>query len=113
MVVSQEQIQKELGKGKPYIIAILKKGKKFVLDKAQAESMRAKHFEHLFQLRAEGKVSVIFGTRENGEVRSIELFQLSDRSEVERLVSEDPAVQAEHFAFELLQMTGLPGDMVK
>ncbi len=75
--------------------------------------MRAKHFEHLFQLRAEGKVTVVFGTRENGEIRTIELFQSPDKAEVERLVKGDPAVEAEHFSFELLQMTGLPGDTVK
>ena len=113
MAVTQEQIQKELGKGKPYIVAILRRGKKFITDKAQAEAMRAKHFAHLFQLRAEGKVTVIFGTRENGEIRTIELFQSPDKAEVERLVKGDPAVEAEHFSFELLQMTGLPGDTVK
>jgi len=113
MAVTQEQIKKELSAGKPYVVAILTKGDKFIMDKAGAEVMRARHFEHLFQLRAEGKVSVIFGTRENGEMRAIELFLLSDKAEVERLVNGDPAVQAGHFAFELHAVTGLPGDAVK
>ena len=113
MAVTQEQIRQELAKGKPYIVVLLKKGKKFITDKAQAEAMRGKHFDHLFQLRAEGKVIVLFGTRENGEIRSIEVFVSTDKPEVERLVNEDPAVQAGHFSFELLQMTGLPGDIVK
>ena len=112
MAVTREQIQKELGAGKPYIVAILRRGKKFITDKTEAEAMRAKHFAHLFQLRAEGKVSVVFGTRENGEIRTIELFRLSDKVEVEQLVKGDPAVHAEHFSFELLQVTGLPGDTV-
>ena len=113
MAITQEQVKQELSKGKPYIVAMLKKGPKFILDKAQAEAMRGKHFEHLFQLRAEGKVIVLFGTRENGEIRSLEVFVSTDKSEVERLVGEDPAVQAGHFSFELLQMTGLPGDTLK
>ena len=113
MAVTQEQIKKELSAGKPYVVAVLTRGEKFITDKAGAEAMRAKHFEHLFQLRAEGKVSVVFGTRENGELRTIELFLLSDKAEVERLVKADPAVQADHFAYELHAVTGLPGDMVK
>ena len=113
MAVTQEQIQKELGRGKPYIVAILRKGKKFITDKTQAEAMRARHFEHLFQLRAEGKVSVVFGTRENTEMRTIELLQSPDKAEVEQLAKGDPAAEAEHFSFELLQVTRLPGDTVK
>jgi len=75
--------------------------------------MRVRHFEHLFQLRAEGKASVVFGTRENCEIRTIELFLSSDKAKVERLLKSDPAVEAGHFAFELHAMTGLPGDTVK
>ena len=112
-MTSPEPFQQQLAKGKPYVVVFLTKGKNFILDKEEAEAMRAKHFKHVFELRAQGKVSVMFGTRENGFIRSIEVFNSSDKAEVERLVAQDPGVQAGHFAYEVHLMTGLPGDKVE
>lgn len=112
-MMTQQSIQEQLSKGKPYTVVFLTKGKKFILDKDKAEAMRNQHFGHLFQMRSENKVLVTFGTRENGFVRSIEVYASSDTSEVERLVKQDPGVVAEHFAYEIHLMTGLPGDMLR
>ena len=112
-MITAEFIGQELSRAIPYTIVFLTRGSKFVTDEAEAAKLRQKHFEHVFQLRAEGIVIMMFGTREDGELRTIEVFATADVAEVERLVKQDPGVQAGHFAYAIHQMVGIKGDTLK
>ena len=109
-MITADFISQELGKAIPYTIVFLTRGKNFVTDEIEAAKLREKHFEHVFQLRADGIVIMMFGTREDGDLRTIEVFATADVAEVERLVKQDPGVAAGHFGYAIHKMVGIKGD---
>ena len=100
-MITADLIERELAKAKPYTVLFLTRGANFVTGKAQADAIRQKHFGYAFQLKADGIILMIFGTREDGLLRTIEVFATVDRAEAERLVQQDPGVQAGHFGYEI------------
>jgi hypothetical protein len=97
----------------PYTIVFLTRGKNFVTDETEAAKLRQRHFEDVFQLRAEGIVIMMLGTREDGDLRTIEVCATADVAEVERPVKQDSGVAAGHFGDAIHQAVGIKGDTLK
>lgn len=87
-----------------------------VLLKARAESSETdvrpvvwEHGRRNFELRAQGLLAIVCPVTDESELRGIGIFDASP-AETERIMSEDPAVKAGIFTYEVHSVRSFPGD---
>jgi uncharacterized protein len=108
--VTDEYIQKEISRGKQYFFVLLKRGNTQALDSLATAQIQQKHLQHLFTLKQEGKLPIFGPFMEDGDLRGICIFNSADKSEVIKLVEEDPFVKSGRLIYEIHPWFSLPGD---
>lgn len=98
----------QLQKTKPYTIVILHK-----TSKAEAGPVAARviweHGRRNFQLRRDGKLSVVCPVRDESDVSGVGIFSC-DLEETRKIMDGDPAVQAGFITYETHSTRSFPGD---
>ncbi len=105
--ITDEFMREMLTKTKPYCVVILKSGPKW--GGRDDQKIIWEHGRRNFELRAEGKLSIVCPTTGESEVRGIGIFN-TDPEETKRIMENDPGVMAGIFVFELYPCRSFPGD---
>ena len=105
--VDEAYIQKELSTARAYTIVLYKKGPNPAGPDLKA--MQMNHLKYLFTLKEQGKISVFGPLTDNGDIRGIGIFNLTDVKEVEKLLNDDELVKSGHMIYEIHPWFGVPG----
>lgn len=108
--ITDEYIMHQVSKGMQYTLVLLKKGSKDDQNQEEANKILMAHLHHLFKLKIEGKMLLAGPIDEDGELRGICIYNLTDKEEVKKYVEEDPAVKSGRLSYEIYPWFGIPGD---
>jgi uncharacterized protein YciI len=78
-------------------------------DEATAERIQTAHLAHLFQLEAEGKLTMFGPVLDADDLLGIGVITVPSRAEAEALIADDPAVLAGRLVLEVRPFFTLPG----
>jgi hypothetical protein len=92
---------------RPYTMVILKAGPNFSMSGAQ--KIIWEHGRRNLSMRAAGLMSMIFPVDDGGEVCGVGIFN-ADPEAIQRIMAQDPAVQAGIFTFGVHPTRSFPGD---
>jgi len=105
------KLQEILAKGKQYTLVFLKKGPHFdMLDPKELQQNQTQHLEYLLGLREKGVLCINGPVTDECDVVGVSIYNSRDKEEIEALVSEDPAVRAGRFVYEIHTWFSFPGD---
>ncbi|HMG17029.1 MAG TPA: YciI family protein [Saprospiraceae bacterium] len=108
--VTFESVQQTLAKGKQYTLAIMKKGPKpEPSDPNVKGKMLMDHLVRLFTLKEEGKLVVFGPVTKEGDYQGIAIFNLTDETEVRKLLEADPFIHDGNLVYELMPWFSIPG----
>jgi hypothetical protein len=107
--ITDEAMREMLGKAKSYTVLILKPGPR--RGDPQANPIIREHARRNFQLRAEGLLSIVCPVGDS-DLAGVGIFD-AGLEEVDRLMKEDPAVQAGVLVYELHGCRSFPGDALR
>ena len=105
--ITDEYMQQMLPKAKQYSIVLLKPGPK--TDQPDLQKIIWEHGRRNFALRADGLISIVCPVTEETSLSGLAIMNTSV-AEAQKLMEEDPAIQAGIFAFEVHPCLGFPGD---
>ncbi len=108
--ITDDYMRSMLPLAQRYVVCILKKGP--VYDAPGSEKIQWEHGRANFQLRAEGKLPVIFRMTDGGNITGIGLFDTDKIEEVREIMERDPGVRAGRFIYELHTCLCFPGSTV-
>lgn len=86
---------------KKYYMAFLKKGPNRDIDSASAMELQRAHLDNIGKMAEEGKLVLAGPFLDDGEIRGIYIFNVSDEAEAKELTNSDPAVKAGSLIMEL------------
>ncbi|MHB1277156.1 MAG: YciI family protein [Bacteroidia bacterium] len=86
---------------KRYVMAFLKRGPNRNQDPEEAKRLQAGHMANIGRMAEEGSLIVAGPFLDDGEIRGIYIFNVSDTTEARKLAETDPAIQAGRLAMEL------------
>jgi len=107
IAITDEFMREMLTKTKPYCIVILKAGPN--KRAPGADTIIWEHGRRNFALRAEGVPAIVCPFRDGTDVSGIGIFNAS-AEETQRIMDDDPGVQAGVFVYELHACRSFPGD---
>ena len=105
--ITDEFMHEMLTKTKSYCIVILKAGPK--KNEPGADKILWEHGRRNFVLRAEGILSIVCPIADGSDIAGVGIFN-APVEEVQRLMDDDPGVQAGVFTYELHPCRSFPGD---
>lgn len=105
--ITDEFMRQMLSTTKKYCIVILKAGPKE--NEEGAEKIIWEHGRRNFALRADGVLSIVCPISDGGNVAGVGIFNATVE-EVEKIMDEDPAVQAGVLIYEIYACRSFPGD---
>jgi len=105
--ITDDFMKQMIAAAKTYTAIILKKTP--VYNREQHFPLIWEHARRNFQLRAEGKLSIVCPVRDESEVGGIGIFNLGP-DETRQLMDEDPAVKAGIFTYDVHPVASFPGD---
>ncbi len=86
---------------KRYVMAFLKRGPNRNQDPEEATRLQAAHMANIGRMAEEGSLVVAGPFLDDGEIRGIYIFNVSDTAEARKLTETDPAIQAGRLVMEL------------
>lgn len=104
--ITDEFMQQMLTKSKNYCIVILKAGPHKHMD--GAEKIIWEHGRRNFALRADGVLPIVCPVSDGSDVSGIGIFNASVE-EAQKIMDEDPSVQAGVLIYEIHVCRGFPG----
>lgn len=105
--ITDEYMQQMLPTTKNYCVVILKTGPNS--QQPGVEKIIWEHGRRNFALRAEGLLAIVCPVRDGSNVNGIGIFTTSIE-ETQKLMDEDPGVQAGVFVYEVHACRSFPGD---
>jgi uncharacterized protein YciI len=105
--ITDEYMRQMLPTAKNYCVVILKAGPN--RHQPGVEKIVWEHVRRNFALRAEGALAVVCPVSDGSEVNGIGIFTTS-LEETQKIMDEDPGVQAGVFVYEAHPCRGFPGD---
>jgi hypothetical protein len=105
--ISDEAMREALTKTRVYSVVILLAGPK--RHEAQIEKIIWEHGRRNFELRAEGKLSIVCPIADGSNVCGLGIFN-ADSAETKRIMDADPGVKAGVFTYEIHPCRSFPGD---
>ena len=108
--ITDEFIRNKISSGKKYCLRLLKAGPSRDQPPEEAGRIQMEHLRYIMQLREEGIILLNGPVIEENELKSIAIFNTTDKENVKRLSDEDPAVKAGRLVYEIYEWFGLPGD---
>ena len=112
---SDEQIRREIERGKAYTVAFLRSGDAALPAAEEVQRLQWAHLRNLFTLKAEGLATLSgpFTGPAKGDLRGMVIFNTADEAVVRARLDADPYVRAGLMRYELQPWFGLPGDGVR
>ncbi len=110
--ITDEYIQQQIAKGKQYTLVVKKNGPRRNQSEQEVEAIQLAHLKHLFTLREQGILLINGPLPDHPEIRSIGIYNSTDKEEVMQLAKQDPAVQAGRLIVEVYEWFGIPGAML-
>jgi uncharacterized protein YciI len=107
--VTDEYVQRTIGKGRQYIVVILKEGKNLGLDEAAQAKEQEAHLKYLFTLKEQGKLPIFGPFFNSGELSGLCVFNSDNMEEVKSLIEGDPHIKSGHLIYEIHQWFSIPG----
>ena len=101
-------MRENLQKTRPYTVVILHKTSKRDSDPG-ADKIIWEHGRRNFQLRKDGKLSVVCAIRDESDVSGVGVFS-TELAETRRIMDGDPAVKAGIITYETHSTRSFPGD---
>ena len=108
--ITDEFIRNKISSGKNYCLRLLKAGPNRDQTAEEAGRIQMEHLRYVMKLRNEGIILLNGPVIKEHELRSIAIFNTTDKENVKRLSDEDPAVKAARLVYEIYDWFGLPGD---
>lgn len=109
--VTPQGIQKEIARGKQYVLVLLKRGANAsAIDSVTLERNQMEHLVHLFTMKSQGVLPIFGPVFEDTDLRGICIFNTDDKNTVKAMLDEDPHIKSGRLAYELYSWFGLPGD---
>jgi hypothetical protein len=105
--ITNEYMLEMMTKTKNYNLVILKAGLNY--NQPDAKSIIWEHGRRNFELRADGKLSIVCPVSDSSEVRGVGIFNV-DEKELKQIMDEDPGVKAGIFVYEIHPVRSFPGD---
>jgi hypothetical protein len=105
--ISDEEMRARLAQSRDYTVVLLR-----VAPTADLPASRPLIWEHgrrNFSLRAAGVLPIVLRAADDSDWAGVGIFNASP-AETERILAEDPAIQAGIFTYELHPVKGFPGD---
>jgi uncharacterized protein len=109
-IITDEDIRRIVGTGKPYIMVLLKSGPKRDQSPELAAKIQQEHLRHLLTLRLKGKLLVNGPVLDDSVLRGISIYNSTNKDEITELLEADPAVIAGRLIYEIHSWFGIPGD---
>ena len=106
--ITDEYMREHIQKTKPYTIVILHKTAR-INSEPGADKIIWEHARRNFQLRKEGKLSVVCPIRDETDVSGVGIFS-TDLQETRRIMDQDPAVKVGILTYETHPTRSFPGD---
>lgn len=106
-VVADDEMRERLAQSRDYTVMLLR-----VAPKADLPELRPLIWEHgrrNFGLHDAGLLPIVLRVADDGDLAGVGIFNASPE-ETERILQEDPAIQAGVFTYELHPVKGFPGD---
>jgi hypothetical protein len=107
--ISNEYMQEMMTKSRNYNLVILMKGLNY--EQPDARSVIWEHARRNFQLRADGKLSIVCPVADSSDVRGIGIFN-ADENELKEIMDEDPGVKSGIFIYQIYPVRSFPGDQL-
>ena len=105
--ITDDEMRERLAQSRDYTLALLRVAEG--ADLAAARPLLWEHGRRNFGLRAEGLLPLIFRAADDSDWAGVGVFTASP-DEVERILADDPAIQAGVLTYELHPMKSFPGD---
>jgi hypothetical protein len=106
MAITDEDMRALLATSRPYTIVILKRGP---AERADRDAIVWEHGRRNMELRADGRLAIVFPVRDGSEVSGIGVFDL-DEDATREVMDGDPGVQAGIFVYEVHPTRSFTGD---
>jgi uncharacterized protein YciI len=107
-----EEIMQKVSTGKPYTLLILLSGSPVPDDDNLVNQMQLEHLAHLFRLEHEGKASIYGPISNDEQLHGIIIFNTTDKEEIEKLMADDPYIQAGYLNYQLYDWFSIPGQQL-
>jgi uncharacterized protein YciI len=112
--VSMEFVQAELSKARAYSLAFFVQGPERTEESVElAQKNQMLHLQYLFALKEKNQLLVFGPLTDDSPIKGIMIFNLTDVTEVKKLLDNDPHVKAGHLAYEVHPWFGIPGHTLK
>lgn len=108
--ITDDYMKQMLGTIRMYTIVVLKAGPN--ANRPDAQQLTWEHARKNFQLRAEGKLSIVSPIMDHPELKGIGIFN-TDIEETKKIMDADPAVAVGMFTYEICTGRSFPGDALK
>jgi hypothetical protein len=105
--ISDAFMHEMLAKSKPYTLVLLKRTPQ--RDAPEADAVVWEHGRRNFELRQAGRLAIVCPVLDPGTLSGVGIFNAS-KDEVHRIMSEDPAIRAGIFSYEVYAIRSFPGD---
>jgi hypothetical protein len=105
-VITDEMMRERLQMTAPYCVVVLKKAAQY--GTADAEKIIWEHGRRNMSLQADGLLPIVCPVVDGSEVAGIGIFAV-DADETQRIMDDDPGVQAGVFTYELHPCRSFPG----
>ena len=102
-------IQEEIKKVRCYWLVLLTPGRNRSQPADEAQWIQKGHLEHIFAQKAAGRIVLSGPVLEQARLSGICIYNVAERSEVESLVKQDPAITSGRLNYEILAWGGIPG----
>jgi uncharacterized protein len=104
------RLEEHLKKVRRYWLVFLNTGPKRDQSEEQAATIQRGHLEHLMAQRALGNLAVAGPVLEERALRGICIYSMPERSGVETIVRQDPAIISGRLSYEIMEWAGIAGD---
>lgn len=106
-VTTDEEMRERLAQSRDYTMALLRVAP--AADLSQSRPLIWEHGRRNFSLRADGILPIVLRAADDSDWAGVGIFNASP-AETERILLEDPAIQAGVLTYELHPVKGFPGD---
>jgi hypothetical protein len=107
-----DSVMAKVAKGKNYTLVFLKSGKKIPTKSQAAQQMQVNHLVNLFNMEAEGKISIFGPVTNDPKLRGIIVFNSTDQEYIKSELNKDPYINAGYLKYEMLNWFSIPGQKI-
>ena len=105
--ITGEFMKEMLTKSRIYSLLILKTGPKEIIP--ENRNIVWEHGRRNFELRAKGLLSIVCPVADESDIKGVGIFNV-DKTELIKIINDDPGVKEGIFTYEILSCRSFPGD---